>query len=327
MSVDLAKSVIDQLKKMRFDGSLITSLMGEPLMHPRFAEILQYSIESGIKTNVITNFLLVPEKITIEKLLNAGIEILCLSYQTPNETTFKTRRVKTGFDEYSNKLGDILFFAKNNKIKTRRIEIHILQSIYNYLNVKIVDDYDLIKDAIIKLHDILHPNDYIPVNKNYDKRTIFKSINNFKRGNQYKDTYEIKIESNIYVVLKRANTWANRLIPEGCTVAPRKKGKCSFFHNSLGVLWNGDCTICCQDFNGSISIGNAVSSAIEDIIKSEALLTMREKEKMNQISNKYCQICKGTIKRNGRKFSIVKDHGPINKGFQIASRIKGKLAN
>lgn len=57
MSIKLAKNVIDQLKEMNFEGSLVTSLMGEPLLHPNFKEILRYSIESGIKTNVITNFL------------------------------------------------------------------------------------------------------------------------------------------------------------------------------------------------------------------------------------------------------------------------------
>lgn len=40
MPIELAKSVIDQLKEMKFKGFLITSLMGEPLMHPNFKEIL-----------------------------------------------------------------------------------------------------------------------------------------------------------------------------------------------------------------------------------------------------------------------------------------------
>lgn len=56
MSSDMAKNIIDQLHQMNFKGSLITSLMGEPLLHPNFTEIVKYSIDIGINTKVITNF-------------------------------------------------------------------------------------------------------------------------------------------------------------------------------------------------------------------------------------------------------------------------------
>jgi len=327
ISIDLAKSVIDQLKKMKFKGFLITSLMGEPTLHPQFLEILAYSINSGIKTNVITNFLLVPEKIAIEKLLKIGINTLCLSYQTPNEDTFRTRRVKKSFDDYSNKLIDILLFSINNKIMTRRIEIHLLQSLYNYLNVEIIKDYSLIEKSIMKIYDALYPEGTIYLDKNCDKNTIVKFIKNFKRGNQYQDTYEIQIGPNIYVELKRANTWANCLLPEGCEVEPQIKGHCEFFSSSLGILWNGRCTVCCQDFDGSIYVGDIKSCSMKDILENKTLMNMRKMENKGQLINMYCQICKGTIRRDGKKYSIIKNHGLINKSFNLANRVKARLVN
>ena len=43
ISPSLAKRVIDQLREMDFKGTLITSLMGEPLLHPDIKDILLYS--------------------------------------------------------------------------------------------------------------------------------------------------------------------------------------------------------------------------------------------------------------------------------------------
>jgi MoaA/NifB/PqqE/SkfB family radical SAM enzyme len=327
MSTKLAKNVINQLNKMKFKGSLITSLMGEPLLHPQFEEIIQYSINSGIKTNVITNFLLVPKKITIDKLLNAGIDTLCLSYQTPDKDTFKTRQVRKSFNDYSKKLIEILLFSVNNKIMTHRIEVHLLQSIYNYLNVEIINDYSLIETSIMKICDDLYSESSISCNKEFEKSAIARAIRNFKRGNQYQDTYEIKIGPNIYVELKRANTWANCLLPDGCEVGAKEKGHCGFFNSSLGILWDGRCTVCCQDFDGSIYVGDIKSSSIKDILDDKALKNMREMENMGQLVNEYCQICKGTIKRNGKKYSIIKNHGLINRGFNLANRFKYKVLN
>jgi len=325
MPLDLAKSIIDQLRQMNFKGSLIKSLMGEPLLHPNFKEILKYSIDKGIKSNVITNFLAVPERVSIEKLLTSGIDTLCLSYQTPNQHTFQTRRTKLKFDEYFKKLKMIISYARDNNINTNRIEIHILHSLYNYLNVEVVNDDRLIESAILKLCDILYPDNSKFSKQKFDEKNIIKAVKKFRQGKQYLDTFEIKIGSRIYVVLKRANTWANRLIPEGCEVEPKNRGNCGFFHNSLGILWDGNCTVCCQDFNGSIYVGDAKTTSIADINTGKRLTGMRELEKKGQLESDYCHLCKGTIKRNGRKFSIIKNHGLINKGFKLANQIKVKL--
>jgi MoaA/NifB/PqqE/SkfB family radical SAM enzyme len=301
--------------------------MGEPLLHPRFFEILKYSIDSGINTNVITNFSLIPQKISIKQILTAGIGTLCLSYQTPNERTFEIRRTKITFKEYFNKLKEILLFANNNKINTSRVEIHILQSLYNYLNVEIVKDYSLIESAIVKLNNILCSNSSNTINPYCDKGAIAKAVKTFQRGKQYLDTFEIELAPQIYVELKRANTWANCLLPEGCEVEPEKKNHCGFFNSSLGILWDGRCTVCCQDFNGSILIGDAKSNSIREILNGEILYNLQEMERKGRLINSYCQVCKGTIKKGSHKISIIKNQGIINKGFNCAHRVRTKLVN
>jgi MoaA/NifB/PqqE/SkfB family radical SAM enzyme len=298
--------------------------MGEPLLHPNFSEILKYAIDSGLKTNVITNFLLIEKRISIEELLNAGIDTLCLSYQTPDKDTFKTRRVKVSFDEYFNKLKEIIIYARDHNHKTNRIEIHILQSLHNRLNVEIVNDYSLIESGIMELFNVFHSNS---LKQKFDEKALKKALNKFRRGKQYLDTYEINIGSGIYAVLKRANTWANNLIPEGCEVQPKERGNCGFFNNTLGIYWDGKCTVCCQDFDGSIYLGDAGSEALKDIITGDILADMQERNKKGDLTNDYCKICKGSISRDEHDISIIKNHGLINSGFKLANRIKIKIKN
>jgi len=324
MSVELTTKIIDQLIEMDFKGSLIMSLMGEPLLHADFKGILKYAVDSGIRTNVITNMSLIPEKVTPEELLTAGIDTLCISYQTPDKRTFELRRAKISFERYYDKLKEILAYARGKQFNTFRIEIHILQSFYNFLNVEVVNDYSLIESTAIQLYDILYPRNLGISETDFDKK-MRSALRNFRHGNQYLDSFEIPIGQGIYVVLKRANTWANCLIPEGCAVLPRRKGHCGFFHSSLGVLWDGRCTVCCQDFNGHIFVGDAKLSPIEDIWKSKRLTHMREMEKKGLMVNEYCQVCKGKIQKNGHEFSVIKKHGVINKVFQLINRGKVKL--
>jgi wyosine [tRNA(Phe)-imidazoG37] synthetase (radical SAM superfamily) len=324
ISVKLAKNVINQLKEMHFNGSLITSLMGEPLLHPEFMRILQYSIDSGITTNVITNFSLVPNNISITELLNAGIDILHLSYQTPNEETFYSRHSRFSYADYREKLFNFLAHIRDNAVQTRVIEIHILHSFYNYLNIEVVDDYSLIESTALELAYLLYPTNTTTKTEALRKQ-ILKSVRSFRRGKQYLDTYKIELSPKIHLVFKRANTWANHLIPEGCIVSPRNKGTCAFFESLLGVFWDGRCTVCCLDFDGEIFIGDARSNTLQEIWYGKRVSYMRALNKKGLLSNNYCQSCKGRICRNNKVFSLIKDHGFANNIWQLLNRIRRNL--
>ena len=129
----------------------------------------------------------------------------------------------------------------------------------------------------------------------------------------------------IFVELKRANTWANCLLPEGWEVKPNKNGDCGFFESCLGIFWDGRATVCCQDFNGSINVGDATTSTIANILEGEIRTNMNVMEKKGRLINPYCQICRGSIIENDQKIANIKNHGLFNKGFNITHRAKARL--
>lgn len=60
LDLELAKNIIDQISS--FSKSIIFAGGGEPLMHPNFCEILEYSKNKGLELAVITNGSLLDEK-------------------------------------------------------------------------------------------------------------------------------------------------------------------------------------------------------------------------------------------------------------------------
>lgn len=320
----LARSVLDQLKKGGFRGSVITSLMGEPLLHPEFLSIVNYAVSIGLRTNVITNFLSVPEKVRIPALLNAGIDTLCLSYQTPSPESFALRKAPVTFEQYRKKLKDIIIHARDNKIKTRRIEVHILHSFHSHLNCSVVENYSLIEKTLNEFANWLGFDQKGNTDQLPDH--IARMVKKFRRGRQHIDAVDIPFGHGIFAVLKRANTWANSLLPAECTVTSRSAAHCDAIRNSLGVFWDGRCTVCCQDFDAAIHIGNVHRQSLAEILGAAPLVRLMQMEHHKNLIHPFCQNCRGRVFRNQKAFRLEKPIGATNRLFQYVNRTGKRLS-
>ena len=78
--------------------------MGEPMLHPDLPEIVAHAEALGVGIELNTNCGLITAE-RMEALYRAGLTNLILSYQTPDEDSFKTRKApKLVFDEYRDKV-------------------------------------------------------------------------------------------------------------------------------------------------------------------------------------------------------------------------------
>lgn len=69
MDFDLFKKIIDQLQNQLPTKSVFLSFGGEPTLHPRFLDMVQYASDKGIGVHITTNGTLLTEK-KIDLLLN-----------------------------------------------------------------------------------------------------------------------------------------------------------------------------------------------------------------------------------------------------------------
>ncbi len=67
--------------------TIMDFLGGEPLLHPRIADLVHYAHEKGCWTNIITNGLLLSDE-KIEALNRAGLDSMCVSIDRVNPTDF-----------------------------------------------------------------------------------------------------------------------------------------------------------------------------------------------------------------------------------------------
>lgn len=73
--------------------TIMDFLGGEPLLHPRIADLVAYAGEKGCWTNIITNGLLLHEGL-VKELSRAGLDSMCVSIDRVNPTDFSHKGLR-----------------------------------------------------------------------------------------------------------------------------------------------------------------------------------------------------------------------------------------
>ncbi|MFH1593927.1 MAG: radical SAM protein [Candidatus Omnitrophota bacterium] len=69
------------------------------------------------------------------------------------------------------------------------------------------------------------------------------------------------------------------------------KKPCSEMWQRLSVFWNGEVTVCCNDYNGSLKIGNVYDSSLMELWHCEKLSLLRARHKKLDFSDLICNTC------------------------------------
>ena len=68
----------------------------------------------------------------------------------------------------------------------------------------------------------------------------------------------------------------------------------------MGVLWNGDVTLCCLDHDGELKIGNVRDASIEALINGDAAKELRASMIGERPLPPLCQKCQAKPVRRQR---------------------------
>ena len=74
---------------------------------------------------------------------------------------------------------------------------------------------------------------------------------------------------------------------------PLKRPPCMFPWVDAVVLWNGDVTCCCMDFDGKRVMGNLQKQKMRDIWNGDMAKRMRLENAVGNYSNALCRNCIG----------------------------------
>ena len=111
------------------------------------------------------------------------------------------------------------------------------------------------------------------------------------RGNKYRST-SYHLQQGIKLTFWRAFTFANTRVSDDFELkATRQSSYCYHPFTDVGVLWNGDVTLCCLDHDGELKVGNVLDSSIEAVIQSDAAQKLRASMVGDYPLPSICQKC------------------------------------
>ena len=122
MSLDLFKKIIDEAKN--FTAYTVLCISGEPLLHPKFDQMIKIAKQNNIATYVSTNCTLLTPALS-RKILEAGLDWINFSFDGTTKKVYEGVRVNANFEKSLQNVVNFLKLKKKLNAKTRA-ELQIL---------------------------------------------------------------------------------------------------------------------------------------------------------------------------------------------------------
>jgi radical SAM protein with 4Fe4S-binding SPASM domain len=264
--------------------------MGEPTLHPRLVDIVAYAESKGIPIELNTNCSLLKPDL-VDGLYQAGLTNLILSYQTPDEESFKTRKAvnkNLTFDIYM----DRVRLAVERKVAlsaSTHIELDVMNTAGSS-GIRIVGEETrasrVLLDWVAFARSLERKYGLPPTPHNMDLVS-----GGFRFLEHDEDTGRYLLLPGVDLVWKRLHSWGNVIQPQD--LRKEVDGYCPAPNEQFVILWDGRVTVCCTDYEGTLTVGNIKEQTIEEIWTGPKWRRMREQMWRNVLESKTCRICKG----------------------------------
>jgi len=129
LDVNLHKKLIDEVAS---DGRDVCEYIrytanGEPLLHPKFDEIIEYAGKhANTKINVTTNGALLTEK-KAKTMLDAGVNVFDISLDAYHDETYEKIRVKGDLKKYRQNVLNLIDVIKKGKYNAKLVVSYVEQ--------------------------------------------------------------------------------------------------------------------------------------------------------------------------------------------------------
>ena len=293
MDLELVKQLYEETSDKKIANEVNLHLMGEPTLHPKLIEILNFGASKNIKTDLVTNISALGAK-NVPKILDALYGTITASHMTPTKETYHFRgKVGLTWDRYISNLRLLVReymkrLAKGAVIKND-ITIRVMATQNTASNVIVTDTPDEAR-AILK-----EWNDFVATVEQELGMTSFRrkdhNSDDLLQENRY-SSVSYPLQKGIKLLFWRAFTFANSRVSKDFELEARKEtAYCHHPFTDVGVLWNGDVTLCCLDHDGLLNVGNVKGSSVETVIQSEAANKLRASMLGRHPLPSLCQKC------------------------------------
>ncbi len=237
-------------------------VMGEPLSHPQFGEILDICNEYGMQTNITTNGTLINR--CGGTIADHTMRSVCISLHS-----FGANSMNVSLAEY---LGNITDFCKSMLGRKTAVELRLWNMSRESLEDKTTLNYQIVS--------FLKENLSVETDIEQQIRDTFFSMEKNRKKN-------FRLKENIFLGMAEQFSWPDAEKSDGKVC----EGFCYGLRNQIAILSDGTVVPCCLDSEGTVNLGNIFENSIEEIYNCE-----RSRRIYNGFTNmkaveKLCQSC------------------------------------
>lgn len=287
MDIDLFEKVLKETVEIGVQ-QIDFELMGEPLLHSEFPQILKMAKDKMVDIGIYTNGVNLTEEIA-RAILDYNVKDIIINLPA---TTQETYRNITGKDDFQKVIANTNDFLKLKKEKVARME----KNEYGWWSeVKPVVGLQIlkIKETDHEIEGFMNEWDWMDKIKkmiDYENR-VQKEL---EVNTELWETFYTKALPIEHAIIGHFNRYCDQIEDRGAIdVTPLKRFPCRQLENSLSILCNGDVIVCQQDFDGKFVIGNFRDSSLMDIWESQELKDLRSSHfKGDYDKHPLCANCK-----------------------------------
>jgi radical SAM protein with 4Fe4S-binding SPASM domain len=234
-------------------------LFGEPLMHPRLFDQIEFAKAAGMPNVGISSNATLLTKLNAAKILDSGLDTIILSIDGATKTTYESIRKSPAFT-FEEVRENVRTFLEMRK-RFRKAKPHtIVQIIRMHETEGEVDAFKAEWEAA--------GADEVRI-KRY---TIW--------GNQ---------ENHYDSFADLAPTDQRHLFQEAVPIA--RVNPCHYLWSAVVVAWDGRVVPCCFDYDTTVPLGDLRQQTLAEIWNGPAYVALREAELAGRNDNPLCRSC------------------------------------
>ncbi len=255
MDFELFKKIVDEIARFPQKLKMLRlSHFGEPLLNPRFPDMVRYAKDAGISDHIeaVTNGSLLNPELN-QKIIDAGIDRIRISVEgLDSETYFRVSGVEMNMQRFINNIKDLYERSGSCEICCRTVDI----------SVQTEEEKQRFYEMFSPISDKCFIDNIIPLWAGYDE------INKVK---DFTDTN-------------------HRIGAHGQAV--RRVLVCPVPYYTMTIHADGEVGICCADWERQLTFGNVTKRSLIDIWNSRELLNfwiLQAEGKRSSVE--VCRVC------------------------------------
>ncbi len=308
LEFDLILKALDEIAQGQLTDTIFFHVMGEPTLYADLERVIKETKHRQLKAVLTTNGWGLSLEL-LERMLNAGIDHILFSVQTPNEDSFKLRRAPTDFFSYRKKICSLI--AKTIENGSTKVTLSFLTTPMPFLTLpsrkhRILSDKKALVTSFAEWFEeivALVRDNAIGEKLNANKELLIKKLASFRMMGWNK----LNVTDHLVFETRVLGDWIHGgLAAEKITRA--YIGYCEGLRTHLGILSNGNMVFCCTDFDGKTSFGNIKVTSIVKALAQKKAQNAVQGFKSLLVKDPYCQKCLGDV---SFERSIVRQVGSI----------------